>query len=246
MAVQLTQEMIAGAQATERKYGVPASITLGQIMLESGGSYEGGLSGLAVKAKNLFGIKGTGTAGSVTMNTMEQGANGLYATQANFRKYNSYAESIEDHGKLLTNANYTRYTKDAKTVEEYAVAIHKAGYATDANYANKLISIINSNNLKQYDGGSSYSVPEYTGTETLQNVTSSGNGEVTEEVKLDFGGQILRFILILGLIILAIIFFFSAFGVSMTSVSPVSKVTRVKSPSSGAKTSDEGVNESNE
>ena len=55
MAIQLTSEMIQAAQQNEKKYGVPASITLGQIILESSGSYEGGMSKLAAKAKNLFG-----------------------------------------------------------------------------------------------------------------------------------------------------------------------------------------------
>lgn len=50
-----------------RKYGVPASLTLAQAILES----NWGTSGLTQKANNLFGIKGTGPAGSVTMQTTE-------------------------------------------------------------------------------------------------------------------------------------------------------------------------------
>ena len=60
MGVTLTQEMIKGAQESEQKYGVPASVTLAQIMQESGGTNKGGLSTLAYKYNNLFGV----TAGS--------------------------------------------------------------------------------------------------------------------------------------------------------------------------------------
>ena len=57
LAVQLTQGMIQGAQETERLTGVPSSITLAQIIEESTGKYEGGLSYLAYKGNNLFGVK---------------------------------------------------------------------------------------------------------------------------------------------------------------------------------------------
>lgn len=150
MAVTLTDEMIKGAQATQEKYGVPASITLGQIMLESGGSYSGGLSALAYKYNNLFGMKGSGTSGSVVMSTREEGQG---TVNAKFASYNSVADSIEAHGQLLATDRYTQYTKNATTVREYAEGIKKGGYATDSSYVDKLMSIIESNNLTQYDSG---------------------------------------------------------------------------------------------
>ena len=203
MAVQLTQEMIQAAQLNQEKYGIPASITLGQIILESSGSYDGGVSKLAYKAKNLFGMKGAGPAGTYLINTLEESPTGnKYTTTAGFRKYNSYAESIADHGRLLTQDRYTAKTQNATTVQEYAQAIQAAGYATDSNYANKLISVINSNNLTQYDSGTIGGVEPAAGVEEQEQETG----------KLDLLGQVLRFVLILGLLILAVVFFMKGFG----------------------------------
>lgn len=155
MGVQLTQEMIQGAIDTQNKYGVPASVTLAQILQESGGSYAGGLSGLAYNYKNLFGIKagGSWTGKSVSMSTGET-YNGQNVTITDaFRVYDSFADSIEDHGKLLASDYYTKYTSKATTADEYAKAIHQAGYATDPNYSDTLISLMKQYNLYQYDSG---------------------------------------------------------------------------------------------
>lgn len=155
MGVQLTQEMIQGAINTQSKYGVPASVTLAQILLESGGNYAGGLSGLAYNYKNLFGIK-TGsswTGKSVSLSTGET-YNGQNVTITDaFRVYDNFQDSIEDHGKLLASDFYTKYTSKATTADEYAKAIHEAGYATDPNYSDTLISLMKQYNLYQYDSG---------------------------------------------------------------------------------------------
>ena len=155
MGVQLTQEMINGAILTQEKYGVPASVTLGQIILESGGNYPGGLSGLAYNDNNLFGIKtGSGWEGqSVTYKTTEYVDGQKVTVNASFRKYNSVLDSIEDHGELLSSSIYTNKTNGATGLTDY---VQKMGsiYATSPTYANDLLNIINKNNLTQYDNGS--------------------------------------------------------------------------------------------
>ena len=96
----ITQEMIVGALKAQDETGYPASVTIAQIIQESGfGSYgpggeEGkGLSYLAYQYCNLFGIKGSGTAGSAFMNTFEMNAEGeIYYTRAGFRAYHTYTE----------------------------------------------------------------------------------------------------------------------------------------------------------
>lgn len=144
---------IAGAQAGQAKTGFPASVTLAQIVLESSGKYPGGVSGLAYEAKNLFGIKGVGPAGSYTIATKEVIGGRTITVNAAFRKYNNYSESIEDHLKLLSGSRYANQFKSAKSVNDYCNGLQKAGYATDPSYANKLINIITMYNLHQYDGG---------------------------------------------------------------------------------------------
>lgn len=149
----ITQEMLIGAVTNKEKYGVPASITLAQIILESSGNYRGSkMSQLAYEGKNLFGIKGQGPAGSISLSTKEYRENGSgYGILGVFRKYNSYAESIEDHGKLLSSQFYREYTKNIDTTDDYARAIAKAGYATDPKYADQIINVIRTYNLYRFD-----------------------------------------------------------------------------------------------
>jgi flagellum-specific peptidoglycan hydrolase FlgJ len=143
---------IKDAQELEKKTGIPASVTLAQIIQESSGKYEGGLSGLAVQAKNLFGIKGNGTAGTYAASSGEY-LNGVYkSVTSNFAKYNSYYESMVDHAAFLSKDRYASKLKDAKSVNDYVHAIKAGGYATDPNYENALLGIINSKDLHQYDG----------------------------------------------------------------------------------------------
>jgi flagellum-specific peptidoglycan hydrolase FlgJ len=132
---------VPDAQRLQKELGVPASITLGQIILESSGNYNG-LSGLAFEAKNLFGIKGTGTAGSVSWDTTEYVDGQSIDTNARFAKYNTFYDSMLDHANLLLKPRYQKYLKNVTSIVDYANGIQAAGYATDPNYANKLLKII--------------------------------------------------------------------------------------------------------
>lgn len=133
------------------KTKVPASLTIAQAILESAD----GNSTLAREANNLFGIKGIGTAGSVEMVTYEY-INGVRTKiKAKFRKYNNWGESVSDHSNLFLNGvswNRSLYHgvlgKDGITA---AREVAKAGYATDPNYADKLIKLIHDNDLLKYD-----------------------------------------------------------------------------------------------
>lgn len=134
------------ARENMKKTGVPASVTLAQAALETGW----GASTIG-DAKNLFGIKGTGPAGSISVPTKEFINGRMVTVRDSFRKYHSWQESIEDHGKLLLNSRYSPALRYKNDPDRYAHAIHDAGYATDPNYASKLISIMKSNNFYQFD-----------------------------------------------------------------------------------------------
>lgn len=139
------------AAADMQKSGVLASLTIAQAILESGW----GKSGLTVKANALFGIKaGASWKGKVYSAQTQECYDGATFTTvtALFRAYDSWADSVADHSALLTGA--TRYKavigeRDYKTA---CRAIKAAGYATDPNYADKLIQIIESYGLTAYDG----------------------------------------------------------------------------------------------
>lgn len=133
--------------------GVLSSITIAQAILES----NWGRSGLTVKANNLFGLKGSYKGQSVKMRTAEQRIDGtIYYIDAQFRKYPSWIESIADHSTLFTNGvswnrNLYRPVIEANYYKDAAEQLQTCGYATDVNYARKLIAIIEQHNLSQYD-----------------------------------------------------------------------------------------------
>ena len=124
--------------------GIPASITLAQGMLESGN----GLSELALKANNHFGIKCHNWKGKgMKFDDDRRGEC--------FRVYNSADESYKDH------SDFIRYRDRYKFLFEYEITdykawahgLKKAGYATDPNYPSKLISLIETYELYRYDTG---------------------------------------------------------------------------------------------
>jgi len=135
------------AREASKKSGVPASIIMAQAALETGWG-----SSTIGNAKNLFGIKGTGPAGSITVPTREYINGRMQTVQGKFRKYNNWQESIEDHTRLLTDSSrYAKCMTVKNDPDQFARELQKAGYATDPQYASKLISIMKSNNFYQYD-----------------------------------------------------------------------------------------------
>ncbi len=153
----ITQEMIVGALKAQDETGYPASVTIAQIIQESGfgkygpGGEEGkGLSYLAYQYCNLFGIKGKGTAGSAFMNTLEMTAAGeTYSTKAGFRAYHTYTECIEDRSKLLEEV-YSDLTENVTDANTFAMKIGRR-WATDINYGKSLIRTMQRYDLYRLD-----------------------------------------------------------------------------------------------
>jgi len=133
----------------QKQYGVPAAVTIAQAIDES----DWGRSSLAAQYHNLFGIKGNGTAGSVTLPTQEY-QNGSWVTvDAQFAVYNSDAESVTAHAQLLaTSGYYTRAMTDKGNPDQFAADLTGV-YATDPGYGGTLVSFMRAYNLYQYDQG---------------------------------------------------------------------------------------------
>jgi LysM repeat protein len=123
-------------------YGIPASITLAQGILESGS----GKGRLAVKANNHFGIKCHDWTGKRIYHDDDK-------RQECFRKYKSAEISFRDHSEFLVNRKRYATLFDLKSSDYkgWAKGLRKAGYATDRKYPQKLISIIEQFELYQYD-----------------------------------------------------------------------------------------------
>ena len=131
------------AMSNMKNYGIPASIILAQGILESGA----GKGSLAITANNHFGIKchADWTGESVLKDDD--------AAQECFRKYNDPSESFKDHATFLTGRNRyaTLFELPKDDYEAWAKGLRLAGYATDPNYPQKLISYIESYELYQFD-----------------------------------------------------------------------------------------------
>jgi flagellum-specific peptidoglycan hydrolase FlgJ len=144
-------QIAPGALAAQKQYGIPAAVTIAQAIDESGW----GQSQLASQDNNLFGIKGTGPAGSVLMPTQEY-ENGQWVTiSAPFRVYSNVAQSISDHTLLLaTGSAYQQAMADRRSPDAFANDLTGV-YATDPNYGASLISIMRQYNLYRFDSGTS-------------------------------------------------------------------------------------------
>jgi flagellum-specific peptidoglycan hydrolase FlgJ len=136
--------------AATRGTGLFPSVTLAQMALETGWgrSTAGG--------KNLFGIKGRGSAnqywnGDKVYKVTKEEIDGKIVTMKEpFRKYATYEDSVKDRNRLLLTDRYESVT-DAATPEEQAQAIKDSGYATDSGYVWKITSIIDKYGFKELD-----------------------------------------------------------------------------------------------
>ena len=125
------------------KYGIPASITLAQGLLESGA----GRSFLAVKANNHFGIKtGDSWTGPYVLKDDD-------ARDERFRVYRSVEESYEDHSLFLARRGRyaSLFTLRRTDYKGWAKGLKAAGYATNPQYASLLISLIERYDLHRFD-----------------------------------------------------------------------------------------------
>ncbi|WP_396636905.1 glucosaminidase domain-containing protein [Maribacter sp. R77961] len=131
------------AQLEMKAYGIPASITLAQGLLESGF----GKGELAMKTNNHFGIK------------CHKGWQGDYDFHDDdekgecFRKYNHPMFSFRDHSIFLTTRSRYAFLFDYRNTDykKWAYGLRKAGYATDKRYPQKLIYLIEKHQLYTYD-----------------------------------------------------------------------------------------------
>jgi flagellar protein FlgJ len=140
------------ARASMARTKIPASFTIAQAALESGW----GASKLTVSAKNLFNIKADSAwrGPMLRMPSTECVAGHDVLQPAAWRVYPDWLASIEDHANFLlptTNPRYAPAFARCDNGEAFAVAVAAAGYATDPNYAAKLIATMRSHNLKQFD-----------------------------------------------------------------------------------------------
>lgn len=141
------------ASQSWQKTGMSAALQTAQAILETGWGQSVPVDKYTGKfSYNLFGIKGTGSAGSVVSNTWEEYNGQAFRVDANFRAYNGVEESWADHKSLLLTASrYEPFRAVMHDSTQGAWALRRAGYATDSKYPLKLMDIIKTYNLKKLD-----------------------------------------------------------------------------------------------
>lgn len=126
----------------QKEYGILASITLAQGLLES----NAGDSRLARESLNHFGIKCRRKCRGCTCRNYHD--DDIYDM---FRVFTDPLESYREHSILLNNARYKKLKNYGNDYKKWAHGLKKAGYATDKRYAEKLILIIEALNLNRFD-----------------------------------------------------------------------------------------------
>ncbi len=147
------------AQRESSQFGVPASVSIAQSILESGW----GRSSLSTQSNAYFGIKCTQTTpptwtgpyadGCVSKDSLEYDPNGDSSMVTSwFRRYPSVANSFLDHGFFLTSRpRYAAAFGYRDYPDQFIREVAKAGYATDPAYADRVIDIMRRYNLYRFD-----------------------------------------------------------------------------------------------
>ena len=175
-ATQFLRNIIPAAQNVARGKDIYASVMIAQAALESGW----GTSALSKAPNhNLFGVKGSYNGQSVNMQTLEDsGGQNYYSIQADFRKYPSYQESLEDYADKIVNGIsgaplfYSGAWKSKTNSYQDATAYLTGRYATDTAYGSKLNRIIEQFGLTKYDTETAVSMAE----EIVSNETTTTTG----------------------------------------------------------------------
>jgi len=151
--MQWIKQYYPTVEAITKGTGIFPEIALSQAILESSAKYNDGFyypaaSRLAIDANNLYGIKATKSwkGDTITLPTTEVVNGKKITVTATFRKYPTIEDSFKDYIKFLQEN--PRYKKagvfSATTWQQQAAALQRAGYATDPNYSNLLVKVVNS------------------------------------------------------------------------------------------------------
>lgn len=126
-----------------KQYGVPASISLAQGLIES----RAGTSKLAVTNNNHFGMK-------CFSNNCKKGHCTNFTDDTHkdfFRKFPSSWESWRAHSQMISTGRYAKLKRHGRNYKAWAYGLKSVGYATDRTYAEKLIGIIERYKLNRFD-----------------------------------------------------------------------------------------------
>ena len=158
----ITEDMVAEARSAQAHYGHPAGCTIAQIIVESG--YQGHLSQLATEDHNLFGMKWAssfagidGVVGPVTWATNEEYDGQYTQIQDAFISFESdracirFRSSVFLQAPTYANNDLIQQAISENSSQLMAYGLQDAGWATDSNYANTLIAVMDQYDLYRFD-----------------------------------------------------------------------------------------------
>lgn len=145
--LDLVEKFGAAAKASQQKYGVPASITIAQAILESGW----GESQLAKQCNNFFGIKDVDHESYQEFPTTEYSKGRKTRELARFEKYPSFESCFAAHARLLSIADRYQPAMAADNPRSFALQLLACGYSTDPSYPDKLIALVRQYALTRFD-----------------------------------------------------------------------------------------------
>lgn len=137
--------LIEPAKQAEKSLGVPFQVVIAQAALETGWGKKIIVDKNGESSNNLFNIKADKRwqGDHVTKDTLEFEQGAMVKKSAPFRVYSSVSESVNDYIKFLSNnPRYKAALEKANDVEHFLQGIQKAGYATDPQYAEKILGTL--------------------------------------------------------------------------------------------------------
>lgn len=144
------------SKTAAKKLGLKPDVLLAQAALETGWGKKISQDGQGASSHNLFNIKADSSwkKDKVVVNTLEYKAGVAAKQQDHFRKYQSFEESFSDYVNFLTtNPRYQQALNQVADAKSYLSELQAAGYATDPNYADKILNIIQSKGFQSMING---------------------------------------------------------------------------------------------
>jgi flagellar protein FlgJ len=152
-AQSFIEQLYPAAQQAAEELGIDPKALLAQAAIETGWGQYMIHNTSGQNSHNLFGIKADrrwqGDRAMVDTIEFEQGV--ASPKKAPFRMYDSFADSMQDYvGFVKQNSRYEDAVKQSQSPQDYFSELQKAGYATDPDYANKVIAVFEGEQFKQY------------------------------------------------------------------------------------------------
>ncbi|WP_444994906.1 flagellar assembly peptidoglycan hydrolase FlgJ [Aliikangiella sp. IMCC44359] len=151
---EFVSTLLPYAKKAAQKLSVDPKLLIAQAALETGWGKFIMHDGEGKPGHNLFGIKASNRwqGEKINIDTLEVDNQAFKKVNASFRKYNSFAESFDDYVDFVTqNPRYQKAVEAAENANEYINELQNSGYATDPDYAEKILRIFDDKKFFEFN-----------------------------------------------------------------------------------------------